>query len=114
MCTACIALLFSSCGISRQNTSNTNLTQTEVQLTKKNFKVVGTVSGYSTQKYWFGIGGMSKQSMYETAISDMYKNANLTGSQTIINTNVSHKNKMILIYTEAKAVATGTIIEFID
>lgn len=113
-CTACFALLLTSCGISRQNTSNTNLTQTEVQLTKKNFKVIGTVSGCSTQNYWLGFGGMSRQSMYETAISDMYQNANLTGSQVIINTNVSYKNKFVLIYSQAKAIATGTIIEFTE
>ena len=76
--------------------------------------MVGTVSGESTQNYWLGIGGMSKKSMDETAISDMYKNANLTGSQAIINTNVSHKNKLILIYNQAKAIATGTIIEFTE
>lgn len=57
---------------------------------------------------------MSKKSMDESAISDMYKNANLTGSQAIINTNVSHKNKLILIYTQTKAIATGTVIEFTD
>ena len=111
---ASLALLCSSCGISRSATSNSNLTQTEVQLTKKNFKVIGTVSGMSTQNYVFGIGGMSKRSMDESAISEMYRNANLKGSQAIINTNVSHKNKMILIYTQAKAIATGTVIEFTD
>lgn len=111
---ATLALLCSSCGLSRSATSNANLTQTEVQLTKKNFRVVGTVSGESTQNYWFGIGGMSQKSMDETAISDMYKNANLTGSQVIINTNVSHKSKMIFIYNQVKAIATGTIIEFTE
>lgn len=47
-------------------------------------------------------------------MSDMYKNANLTGSQAIINVNVSYKNKMIVIYNQAKAIATGTVIEFVD
>ena len=89
---ATLALLCSSCGISRSATGNTNLTQTEVQLTKKNFKVVGTVSGESTQNYWLGIGGMSKKSMDESAISDMYKNANLKGSQAII---MGHKTKRL-------------------
>lgn len=110
---ACL-VLFTGCGISRSSTSNSNLSQTQVQLTKNNFRVIGTVYGESTQDYWFGIGGMSYKSLYETAISDMYNNANLTGSQVIINTNVSHKNKFILIYTQAKAIATGTIIEFTD
>ena len=47
-------------------------------------------------------------------MSDMYKNANLTGAQAIINVNVSYKNKFVLIYTGAKAIATGTIIEYTD
>ncbi len=114
MSAVALTLMCSSCGISRSATSNTNLTQTEVQLTKKNFKVIGTVTGESTQNYWLGIGGMSKKSMDESAISDMYQKANLKGSQAIINTNVSHKNKMVLIYTQAKAIATGTVIEFVD
>lgn len=114
LCTVCIALVLTSCGVSRSNTANANLTQTEVQLTKKNFRVIGTAYGESTQKYWFGFGGLSRKSLEETAISDMYMNANLTGSQVIINTNVSHKNKFIIIYSEAKAIATGTIIEFTE
>ncbi|MDE6340787.1 MAG: hypothetical protein K2K93_00575 [Muribaculaceae bacterium] len=111
---ACLALLCTSCGVSRQATSNANLNQTEVVLSKKNFKVVGQVYGESSQNYWFGIGGLSKKSLGESAISDMYKNANLKGAQTIINVNVSYKNKFIMIYTGAKALATGTVIEFTD
>lgn len=111
---ACLALLCTSCGVSRQATSNTNLTQTEVVLAKKNYKVVGMVKGESNQNYWFGIGGLSKKSLGESAMSDMYKNANLTGSQAIINVNVSYKNKFVLIYTGSKAIATGTVIEFTE
>lgn len=82
--TACLALLCTSCGISRQATDNRNVTQTEVVLAKKNYKVVKQVEGESSQNYWFGIGGLSKKSLGESAVSDMYKNANLTGSQAII------------------------------
>lgn len=82
--TACLALLCTSCGISRQATDNRNVTQTEVVLAKKNYKVVKQVEGESSQNYWFGIGGLSKKSLGESAMSDMYKNANLTGSQAII------------------------------
>lgn len=46
--------------------------------------------------------------------AEMYKNANLKGSQAIINVNVSYKNKYILIHNQSKAIATGTVIEFID
>lgn len=113
-CVACLALLTTSCGISRQPMNNMSLTQTEVVLSKKNYKVVGMVTGESTQSYWFGIGGLSKKSMTESAISDMYKNANLTGSQAIINVNVSYKSKAIVIHGQAKALATGIIVEFTD
>lgn len=113
-CVACVALLTTSCSVSNQATSNANVTQTEVVLSKKNYRVVGTVSGESSQNYWFGIGGLSKKSLRESAMTDMYKNANLTGSQAIINVNVSYRNKFILIYNGAKAIATGTVIEFVD
>lgn len=113
-CVACLALLTTSCGISRQPMQNMALSQTEVVLSQKNYKVVKVVSGESTQNYWFGIGGMSKKSLEESAISDMYKNANLTGAQAIINVNVSHKNKLILIHNQAKALATGIVVEFVD
>ena len=111
---ACLALLCTSCGVSRQATNNSNLTQTEVVLAKKNYKVIGQVSGVSSQNYWFGIGGLSKKSLGESAMSDMYKNANLKGYQAIINVNVSYKNKFILVYTGSKAIATGTVIEFTE
>lgn len=109
-----LSLLCTSCGLSRQATGNTNITQTEIVLAKKNYKVIGTVTGESNQNYWFGIGGLSKKSLRESAMSEMYKNANLTGSQEIINVNVSYNNKFILIYNGAKAKATGTIIEFTE
>lgn len=113
-CFACLALLTTSCGVSRQATGNSNVTQTEVVLAKKNYKVVGMAHGESSQNYWFGIGGLSKKSLGESAMSDMYKNANLKDSQAIINVNVSYKNKFVLIYSGTKAIATGTIIEFTE
>ncbi len=109
-----MALLCTSCGVSRQATGNTNITQTEVVLAKKNYKIVGMVKGESAQNYWFGIGGLSKKSLGESAMSEMYKNANLKDSQAIINVNVSYKNKFILIHNQAKAIATGTVIEFVE
>ena len=90
------------------------MNQTEVVLAKKNYKIVKMVSGESKQNYWFGFGGLSKKSLGESAMSEMYKNANLTGSQAIINVNVSYKNKFILVHNQAKAIATGTVVEFVD
>lgn len=97
-CVACVTLMLTSCSVSRQATDNRNVTQTEVVLAKKNYKVIGMVEGESAQNYWFGISGLSKKSLGESAMSDMYKKANLKGSQAIINVNVSYKNKFILIH----------------
>ncbi len=111
---ACMGVLFTSCGISREATSNSNVAQTNVVLSQKNYKVIGTVSGESSQNYWFGIGGLSKKSMGQAAMSDMYKNAELEGkARAVINVNVTYKNKIIFFYSKSKAIATGTVIEFI-
>ena len=109
-----LSLCCTSCGISRHATSNSNLTQTEVVLAQNNYKVIGMIRGESAQNYVLGMGGLSKKSLNESAMSEMYKNANLTGSQAIINVNCTYKNTMILapIYWQTKAIAVGTVIEF--
>lgn len=114
-CAACLALLTTSCGVHSEATSNRNLTQTEVVLSRNNYKIVGMASGESCQNYILGIGGLSPKSLGESALSDMYRTAGLKGSQVIINTNVCYKKAIYLgVYIKAKAIATGTIIEFID
>lgn len=114
LCVACLALMATSCGISREATSNANVSQTKVVLAERNYKVLGFVSGTSSQDYWFGIGGLSKKSLGESAMAEMYKNANLNGSQAIINVNVTYKSKFAFIYCGAKAIATGTVIQFVE
>lgn len=111
---AALAFLCTGCAFSREATSNSNVTQTEVILAKKNFRVIGNVSGESAQNYWLGFGGMSKKSLGESAMSSMYRKADLKDSQAIINSNICYKNKYILIYTQTKAIATGTVIEFTE
>ena len=110
---AAMSILFSSCGIHNEATANYNELQTQVVLNQANYKVVGTATGECTQVYIFGIGGMSKKSMSNSATSEMYKNANLRGAQAIINSNVNFKYTTVLgVYSKVTATATGTIIEF--
>ena len=46
-------------------------------------------------------------------MSEMYKNANIKGSQAIINANVQYKASTVLgVYSKVTAIANGTIIEF--
>ena len=113
MLVAAMGLLVSSCGVHQEATSNFNQLQTQVVLDQANYDVVGTAAGECTQVYILGIGGLSKKSMSESAMSEMYKNANIKGSQAIINANVQYKASTILgIYSKVTAIANGTIIEF--
>lgn len=113
--TLSLAFLMTSCGMAREATQNHNQQQTEVVLAKNNYKVIGTVKGESKQTYVFGIGGMSKKSLNQSALTEMYKNANLTGSQAVINVTIQYKNKMITpLYIQSKAIAYGTVIEFTE
>ena len=113
MLVATMGLLMSSCGVHQEATSNYNQLQTQVVLNQANYNVVGSASGECTQVYILGIGGMSKKSMSESAMSEMYKNAKISGSQAVINANVQYKASTILgIYTKVTAIANGTIIEF--
>ncbi len=110
---AAISLLMTGCGFSKEAVSNQNQNQTSVVLSKNNYTIVKSVRGESTQTYVFGlIGGLSKKSLKESAMSEMVKNANLKGSQAIINVNVQYKNAIFPIITQTTAIATGTIIEF--
>ena len=116
----CISVvLFSSCGVAMgiNGTSYPNdPVQTQVRLQEKNFKVVGVVKGEWSATYVLGIGGLSKQSLMNSAISDMYEKANLTGSQTIVNITsvVSVKQIVWGIYMQRTATVTGTVIEFTE
>lgn len=105
-------VLLSSCGISQSLTSNTNLQQTNVVLSQKNFHVVKNVEADVTAKYWFGIGGINKSALEQNAVAELTKKANLTGSQALVNVTVKSSGKLILFFSEITYYAEGTVIEF--
>ena len=113
MLVAAMGLLMTSCGIHQEATSNLNQLQTQVVLNQANYNVVGTATGECTQVYICGIGGLSKKALSESAMGEMYKNANLSGSRAVINANVQYKASTILgVYTKVTAIANGTVVEF--
>lgn len=109
-------LLVSSCGISYENIKSTNQWMTEVRLDNGNFKVVKQIKGEATATYIFGIGGLSKKALTESAISDMLDKADLQGSQAIVNTTyyVNTINIVTPIYFKRTAYATAYVVEFTD
>ena len=113
-CVAVLSLLLTSCGVAWEATNNQNQIQTQVVLSQKHYRIVKTISGESKQTYVLGIGGLSKKSLSESAMSDMMKNANLQEPQATINTNVQYKNQFYFLWCTKHAIANGTVIEFIE
>ena len=105
-------LLLARCGVSQTFTSNANLNQTNVVLSQKNFHVVKNVEAVCSATYIFGFGGISKNAIYSNAVAELTKNANLTGSQALVNVTVKNSAKSILCYTVITYHAEGTVIEF--
>lgn len=111
-----IALLISSCAGLNMTPYSNDPVETRVVLSNSNFRVVKMVKGEWEATYVMGIGGLSKKGLTTNAVSELYNNAKLTGSQQIVNITVSHSVKMIFgpIYMQRKAVARGYVIEFTD
>ena len=105
-------LLLASCGISQNLTTNANLNQTNVVLSQKNFHVVKNVEAETSATYVFGIGGLSQKALYNNAVAELTKKANLTGSQALINVTVKTSGKVILFFGKVIYRAEGTVIEF--
>ena len=109
------SLLLTSCAAHLHPVSNNNLTQTETVLSQKNFEVVGQVEGEATATYICGIGGLSHKAIRANAISEMFKAANLKGSQTIINITVKQTvGGVVPFWVKETYTATGTVIEFTE
>ena len=111
---AMVAIIFASCaGINTSSVSN-NVPETKLILKEANYQIVGEATGEWTATYVFGIGGLSKKALKTNALGEMYKNAQLTGTQQIINVTTTVSTKTILgIYTKQSVIAHGYVIEFV-
>ena len=107
----CSILALSGC--SGYNFSNhADRGQTAVTLSQNNYKVVKRVVGEVSCTRILGFGGISEKYLRNSAISKMYENAQLTGSQTIVDIHVV-KSKIFRIFSSTETmIATGTVIEF--
>ena len=81
---AVICLIVTGCGINSSNYPNSNA-NTNVVIQDGQFRYLRKVQGECEQLYVFGIGGLSKNSIVNNAIQDMYDKANLKDGQVIIN-----------------------------
>lgn len=112
-----VAILFlSGCGINSGlvNQYNVNGTNSNVILQQKNFKVIETVSGESSDSYLFFIGGR-KQNLVAKAKQNMIDNAKLYGtSKAIINVTLEEHDVFKFVYIERIITVHGTVIEFLE
>ena len=109
------SILMCGCSAHLYPTSNLNLSETQVVLSQKNFKVVGQAEGVAASTYIVGIGGLSKKAVRGNAIAAMYENAKLSSSQTIINISVKQTVLgLVPFFVRHVYTATGTVVEFTE
>lgn len=110
----CIAVTTTGCGITLLNNTNSDTNLTNVELSNANFRVIKDVEGFSSATYIFGIGGLSEKAARDNAVADMTRNAELKGSQALVNVHIkSHVSTVLFIYTRVSCTATGQVIEFL-
>lgn len=102
------------CGFNMFPVSNQNISRSDVLLQNNNFRVLGEAYGSASATYVIGIGGLSQKAK-DNAVSSMYRNARLSGAQTIVNINVhQHIGGVFPFYFQVQYIATGQIVEFIE
>ena len=108
-------VLFSSCALHNGLTSNLNNHNTEVVLTKKNFKVIQRVYGEAEVDYVLGIGGLKRQALIAEARQRMLTNAGLEGtSRAVINETVEVRKSFFPFAKSVKVVVSAYVIEFTE
>ncbi|MDR1356812.1 MAG: hypothetical protein LBJ58_03980 [Tannerellaceae bacterium] len=108
------ALILSGCGVTTTAMINDNTTLTNVELSKKNFVVLGQTEGVSSSTYILGFGGLSKR-LYGQAKTDMLQNAKLRGkARAVVNITYDTHVSFYLVLSVYTVTATGTVIEFTE
>ena len=108
------SLLLTGCGMPMFNALNATGTQTHVNLSDSNFRIVKSIEGSSSATYVLGIGGLSQQSQQQNAVGNMLKNANLKPNQTITNVYIkTHVSTFLGLIVRVTYSATGQVVEFV-
>jgi hypothetical protein len=105
-------LLLSGCGVTGTAIANGNTTLTNIELSQKNFTVLGQTEGEASDMYILGFGGLSKN-LYGKAKNDMIEKANLKGkARAIVDITYETHTSFYLVVALYRVTATGTVIEF--
>lgn len=111
---ALLLLFLTGCGVNYTMLNNINTTQTVVELGEDNFKVIDRVQGSASDSYLFLIGGRRTQDLYDQAMVDLMKNADLSGSRALVNVITEQHVDWYLVYAKVTVTTSAHIIEFND
>lgn len=111
-----VAFLFHGCGIHTALMGNLTGNMTNVELSKKNFKVIERISGTSDATYIMGIGGLSHKALIEKARADMLKGTDLTGNaRAVVNVTVEeHLASYLIFYVKRTVTVSAHVVEFTE
>ncbi len=108
-----VAMLASSCVGTHIMTKAPIANAPTVELKQNNFHIVKHVTASETCRYICGFGGYSRAKMRENAIAEMIQNANLEGSQAVVNIVTRENVRMFTpFYIERTVTVHGTVVEF--
>jgi hypothetical protein len=92
-----------------------NSTQTQVQLAKRNYKIVNRVTGEYSASYVFGLFGPPQQDLVTQAWKSMEDRAELTDkARAIINVTVDRKFTLYPFHKRLTIYVSGMVVEFTD
>jgi hypothetical protein len=107
----CMSVL-SGCGFIGTQMANDTTMLTNVELSQKNFAVLGEVEGVASTRYILGFGSLSKQ-LYAKAKNDMIRKAGLKGkARAIVNITYEKHSSFYVFVVVSTVTATGTVVEF--
>ena len=100
-------------GISSCMTTHKGSFQTNVVLSEPNYKYIRTVSGEATATYFLAAGSRNGRDVLQEAKENLYKNADLTANQEIVNVSLTeNKSNGILIFRSHTFLLTADVIEW--
>jgi hypothetical protein len=113
---AVAACLLAGCGVTTTINGNINNATTNVDLSKKNFKVIERVRGTASNYYVIGMGGLIDRSLTENAKAEMMSNAKLSdGSKAVaFITTDTHTSLVLPIFMQKTITVSGYVIEFTE
>jgi len=99
--------LVSSCAI------HNGFMKNSASLSEANFSYVNqSISGMSSAKYVFAIGGLDRQALVEEAKKEMLKNNPLQANQVLANVTVNWKHSFYVIVFRTECTVTADVVEF--